>query len=143
MFNRYSTLQPTKPLLVPKYTWTIFALSVGAMVVFLSVIPLQLPPLVGVGFNVDKLAHSFAYFVLTTCVGMALWIDCKKEGIYSTVFLTVFSFGMILELIQGYALSYRAFEAYDLLANSLGIITFLATGKTLKKIVVKSGIFIN
>ena len=113
------------------------------MVVFLSVIPLQLPSLDGVGFNVDKFAHSFAYFVLATCVGMALWIDWKKESVYSTVFLTLFFFGIILELIQGYALSYRAFEAYDLLANSLGIITFLATGKTLKKIVVKSGIFIN
>ena len=31
-----------KPLLVPKYVWTIFALSVGAMVVFL-VIPFYLP----------------------------------------------------------------------------------------------------
>lgn len=113
------------------------------MVVFLSVIPLQLRPLDGVYFDVDKLAHSFAYFVLATCLGMALWIDWKKEGIYSTVFLTVFSLGMILELIQGYALSHRAFEIYDLIANSLGIITFLATGKTLKKIVVKSGIFIN
>ena len=52
------------------------------MVVFLSVIPLQLPPLDGVGFNVDKLAHSFAYFVLATCVGMALWIDWKKGYLF-------------------------------------------------------------
>ena len=113
------------------------------MVVFLSVIPLQLPAFDGLAFNTDKLAHSLAYFVFSTCVGMALWIDWKIENTYVKVFLAVFIFGMIMELIQGYALSYRVFEAYDLLANSLGIITYLATAKTLKKIVVKSGIFIN
>ena len=62
------------------------------MVIFLSVIPLQLPPFDGVGFNVDKLA-SFAYFVLTTCVGGV--VDRLEKGYLFTVFLTVFSFGMI------------------------------------------------
>jgi len=116
---------------------------VGAIIVFLSVVPLQLPQLNTIGFTSDKLAHSFAYFVLSTCMGMSLWIDWKMKSTKITVVIAVAIFGMILELVQGYVLSYRTFEAFDLLANFIGIITFLATGKTVKKIVVRSGIFIN
>jgi len=50
---------------------------------------------------------------------------------------------MVLELIQGYLLPHRTFEVFDLLANSIGICAFVFSGKTIEKIVVKSGIFIN
>lgn len=76
-------------------------------------------------------------------MGMSLWIDWKIKSTKITVVIAVAIFGMILELVQGYVLSYRTFEAFDLLADFIGIITFLATGKTVKKIVVRSGIFIN
>lgn len=133
----------TNRSLVPKSTWTIFTLSVGAFIVFLSTVPLQLPPLDSIGLSVDKIAHSFAYFVLAANLGLALSIDWQIEKINHIVLIGVFIFGFVLELIQGYVLVHRTFEAFDLLANTAGTLTYLLMAKTIKKIVVKSRIFIN
>jgi len=128
---------------VPKFSWTIFTLSVATFIVFLSTVPLQLPPLNNIGLSVDKLAHSFAYFVLSANLGLALELDWDIKNSSLIVFLSVFLFGLTLEIIQGYILVYRAFETYDLLANTVGILAFILLAKTIKKIVVKSRIFIN
>ena len=93
--------------------------------------------------SADKLAHAFAYFVLSTNLGMALDLDWEIKNKNQIVFLTVFLLGLVLEIIQGYVLVYRTFEVYDLLANTVGIFAFILLAKTLKKIVVKSRIFIN
>ena len=128
---------------MPKFSWTIFTLSVATFIVFLSTFPLQLPPLNNIGLSVDKLAHSFAYFVLSANLGLALELDWDIKNSRKIVFLSVFLFGLTLEIIQGYILVYRAFETYDLLANTVGISAFILLAKTIKKIVVKSRIFIN
>ena len=128
---------------MPKFTWTIFTISVAAIIVFLSTVPLQLPPLENIGLSIDKLVHSFAYFVLSTCLGLALDFDWKIKKTHSIILFTVFLFGFTLEIIQGYALVYRTFEIYDLFANTIGILAFILLAKTIKKIVVKSRIFIN
>ena len=127
---------------MPKFSWTILATSVAVLIVFLSTIPLQLPPL-EMELSADKLAHAFAYFVLSTNLGMALDLDWNIKNKNQIVFLAVFLFGLILEIIQGYVLVYRTFEAYDLLANTIGILAYILLAKTLKKIVDKSRIFIN
>ena len=128
---------------MPKFTWTIFTISVAAIIVFLSTVPLQLPPLENIGLSIDKLVHSFAYFVLSTCLGLALDFDWKIKKTHRIILFTVFLFGFTLEIIQGYALVYRTFEIYDLFANTIGILAFILLAKTIKKIVVKSCIFIN
>ena len=128
---------------MPKFSWTIFTFSVATFIVFLSTIPLQLPPLNNTGLSIDKLAHSFAYFVLSANLGLALDLDWGIKNSSRIVFLSVFLFGLTLEIIQGYILVYRAFETYDLLANTVGILAFILLAKTMKKIVVKSRIFIN
>ena len=128
---------------MPKFTWTIFTISVAAIIVFLSTVPLQLPPLENIGLSIDKLVHSFAYFVPSTCLGLALDFDWKIKKTHSIILFTVFLFGFTLEIIQGYALVYRTFEIYDLFANTIGILAFILLAKTIKKIVVKSRIFIN
>ena len=128
---------------MPKFTWTIFTVSVATFIVFLSTVPLQLPPLNNIGLSIDKLAHSFAYFVLSANLGLALELDWGIKNSRRIVFLSVFLFGLTLEIIQGYILVYRAFETYDLLANTVGILAFILLAKTIKKIVVKSRIFIN
>ena len=110
---------------------------------FLSTLPLQLTPLNNVGLSVDKLAHCLAYFLLSTMLGLALEQDWAIKNSNRIVFLVVFLFGLTLEIIQGYALVYRTFEIYDLVANSVGIFAFILFAKTIKKIVVKSRIFIN
>lgn len=128
---------------MPKFTWTILTISVAAIIVFLSTVPLQLPPLENIALSVDKLVHSFAYFVLATCLGLALDFDWKIKRTHRIILFTVFLFGFILEIVQGYALVYRTFEIYDLFANTIGVIAFILLAKTIKKIVVKSRIFIN
>lgn len=110
---------------------------------FLSTVPLQLSPLNNVGLSVDKLAHCLAYFQLSTLLGLALELDWIIKNSDRIVFLAVFLFGLTLELIQGYALVYRTFEIFDIIANSVGILVFILFAKTIKKIVVKSRIFIN
>ena len=127
---------------MPKFYWTIFTISVAVFIVFLSTVPLQLPS-ISIGLSVDKLGHSLAYFVLSTNLGLALDLDWNLKNKNRIVFLPVFLFGLTLEIIQGYVLVYRTFEVYDLLANILGILAFILLAKTLKKIVVKSRIFIN
>ena len=128
---------------MPNYSWTIFSLSIGAIIAFLSTAPLELPPIDDFGLSIDKLAHSFAYFVFATSLGLSLDLDWKIVKNKKIVFYTVFLFGLILELIQGFMLVYRSFEAYDLVANTSGIILYFLFVKTLKKIVVKSRIFLN
>jgi VanZ family protein len=125
---------------VPKYSLTIAAFSIGVAIVFLSVIPLSLPPNV---LNTDKIAHFLAYSIFSTCLGLAFNLDWRLKRTRLIVILAVFSFGMVLELIQGYLILYRTFEVFDLLANSAGICAFVFSGKTIEKVVVKSGIFIN
>jgi len=128
---------------VPKFSWTIFTVTAAAFIVFLSTVPLQLPPLNNIGLSIDKLAHCLAYFVLSTNLGLALELDWGIKNNNMKVFLSVFLFGLCLEIIQGYLFVYRAFETYDLLANTVGILVFILLAKTIKKIVVKSRIFIN
>lgn len=128
---------------MPKFSWTIFTVSVAAFIVFLSTVRLQLPPLDNVGLSVDKLAHCLAYFALSASLGLALELDWVIKKSNRIVFISVFLFGLTLEIIQGYVLVYRAFEINDLLANTAGIIAFILLAKTIKKIVVKSRIFIN
>ena len=128
---------------MPKYSLTIAAFSIGVAIVFLSVIPLSLPPLNTNVFNTDKIAHFLAYFIFSTCLGLAFNLDWRLKRTRLIVILAVFSFGMVLELIQGYLILYRTFEVFDLLANSAGICAFVFSGKTIEKVVVKSGIFIN
>jgi len=128
---------------VPKFSWTIFTISIAAFIVFLSTVPLQLPPLNNVGLSIDKLAHCLAYFALSSNLGLALELDWAIKNSNRIVFISVFLFGLTLEIIQGYVLVYRTFETYDLLANTIGSIAFILLAKTIKKIVVKSRIFIN
>ena len=128
---------------MPRHTWTILTVIVGALIVFLSTYPLQLPPIADTGISVDKLGHFLAYFVLATNLGMALDFEWRIKNHKQYVFFSCFFLGLTLEIIQGYALVYRSFEALDLLANTLGILAFILLAKTIKKIVVKSGIFIN
>ena len=128
---------------MPNYSFTAFAYAIGVILLFLSFIPLSLKTPVQFEIGVDKLAHSFAYFIFSLALDHALSFDWGIKKSEKKVVIIVFSFGLVVEIIQGIGLVYRSFEWYDLLANSFGIFFFLLVGKTIKKIVVKSGIFIN
>ena len=114
--------------------FSIAAYSIGVFIVFLSTVSLRLPLKEIPGFGVDKLAHGFAYFCFSTSVFVALNLDWKLETAKKWTIISSFSLGLLLEIFQGSLLSYRSFEVYDLLANTLGIVFFIFSSKRVKKL---------
>jgi len=119
---------------VPRYLFSIAAYSIGVFIIFLSTIPLQLPSKEIPGFEMDKAAHAFAYFCFAMSVFVALNLDWKLETARKWTIISGFSLGLLLEIFQGSLLSYRSFEVFDLLANTLGIVFFLFLSKRVKKL---------
>lgn len=119
---------------MPRYVFSIAAYSIGVFIVFLSTVALRLPIKEISGFGVDKLAHGFAYFCFATSVFVALNLDWKLETAKKWTIISSFSLGLLLEIVQGSLLSYRSFEVYDLLANTLGIVFFIFLSKRVKKL---------
>ena len=68
----------------------------------------------------DKYAHTFAYFVL---MGWFMQIYHKKVPVILCFVLFVL-LGVGLEFMQGMT-SYRSFDVYDMMANSLGVVLAL------------------
>ena len=129
--------------LVPKYFLTTSAYTIGVVLLFLSFIPLSVKTLIQLGFGIDKFAHTSVYFIFSLVLDLALSIDWQINKSEKKTVIVAFFYGLMIEVIQGIGLIFRSFELNDLLANSIGILFFLVLGKTIKKIVVKSGIFIN
>ncbi len=71
----------------------------------------------------DKLYHFVAYFVLNSIWLIAL---LKKNGYQlKNILLIPFSivvFGIIIEIIQGSLTDSRAFDIFDILANSIAVV---------------------
>jgi VanZ family protein len=71
----------------------------------------------------DKLYHFVAYFVLNSIWLIAL---LKKNGYQlRNILLIPFSivvFGIIIEIIQGSLTDSRAFDIFDILANSIAVV---------------------
>ena len=119
---------------MPRYMFSIAAYSIGVFIVFLSTVALHLPIKENPCFEVDKLAHGFAYFCFATSVFVALNLEWKLETAKKWTIISSFSLGLLLEIVQGSLLSYRSFEVYDLLANTLGIVFFIFSSKRVKKL---------
>jgi VanZ family protein len=123
---------------VPRYLFSITAYSIGVFIIFLSTVPLQLPLKEIPSFEIDKAAHAFAYFCFAMSVFVALNLDWKLKTARKWTIISGFSLGLLLEIVQGSLLSYRSFEVYDLLANTLGIVFFLFLSKRVKKLLSKA-----
>jgi len=118
---------------VPRYLFSIAAYSIGVFIIFLSTAPSV--ALKGIpDFEIDKAAHAFAYFCFAMSVFVALNLDWKLKTARKWTIISGFSLGLLLEIVQGSLLSYRSFEVYDLLANTLGIVFFLFLSKRVKKL---------
>jgi len=94
------------------------ALGIFLLSTFLS-IPVQVE---GVGY-LDKLEHSFAYFVLI----ISFMLAYKKAGSLTQkrsyrLLLIASLYGFILELVQYKFFSYRFFEWLDAGANVAGVL---------------------
>ena len=111
------------------------ALSIGSLVK-----PVKLDTSIS---NVDKLLHLGAYFGLAI-----LWLTYfhivkttttqkwAKPVVYISIALSLVVYGIVIELLQGSATTYRTPDVWDVFANSIGVIlgslTFLLFFKKFK-----------
>jgi len=121
---------------VLRYKFAYLAFSFTLLIIFFSIIPLQIKIAVDHNFlNPDKAIHFSIYFIYT----ISIFISLEKEFlIKSSKLLSIFiSFivGFSLELIQGFFLAHRSFEILDLFSNCAGISTFALVSKTIKKVI--------
>ena len=78
----------------------------------------------------DKAIHIFAYFLLTLSWLFSYKKESKKLKVSIIILVIVFSYGIIIEVLQGTVTENRQPEAYDLLANFTGIILALTVFKS-------------
>ena len=93
--------------------WFSLAYTLLAIVGVLSLVP---APDIDIEGS-DKLMHLFTYFVLSA--GFSTLVRYNKSLLYIAAGLI--SYGILLEFLQGLT-GYRFMEAYDVLANSTGVI---------------------
>ena len=91
-------------------------ITIGSLISVKNVI--EIPP---VKFF-DKFLHTSAYFMLTLSWLFAYKksLKLKKKGIL--ILITVFIYGIIIEVLQGVLTTYRQADYFDMLANLTGII---------------------
>ncbi|WP_299127393.1 VanZ family protein [uncultured Winogradskyella sp.] len=99
-----------------------------------SLVNISSVPSLGSSFD-DKIYHFIAY------VGLAfLWITYfkffHKQHRLKYVFLGVFLFGVLLEMVQHQLNTNRTFDVFDMLANCLGVCfgTLVAVKNTIIKL---------
>jgi len=121
---------------VLKFKFTYFTFLFSFLIIFFSVIPLQIRVVETYNFfSPDKLLHFFVYFTYTISIYLCL---LKEINITNPKLISIFiSFfvGFSLELVQGFFLIHRSFEILDLFSNCVGILTFVLVSKTIKKVV--------
>jgi len=78
-------------------------------------------PNLGVSFG-DKLFHFLAYGLLTCLWFGTFFFNTRLKKSKAIGYALIFSmiFGIIIEVLQGTATDYRAFDVYDVLANGFG-----------------------
>lgn len=86
-----------------------------------SLMQLKNLPNVKISFG-DKIFHFIVYAILTVLWFNAFNYKFKLDRMRAIVYAALFStlFGIILEVLQGSATTYRSFDLYDAIANTLG-----------------------
>jgi len=106
-----------------KYFWVV-SIAITLFIAWISLIdPKNLPP-VNFSFS-DKVAHCLAYFALALTWFFALFFKTvtKKQVLKQTLlFLGLVLYGIFIEFLQDRLTTYRTFDYYDMLANSIGVL---------------------
>lgn len=119
-----------------KYKFTYFTFLFTLIIIFFSVIPLQIRVVDRfIFFSPDKLLHFLTYFIYTISVYLSLHKELTIGNPRLRSIVVSFLVGFSLELIQGYFLIHRSFEIFDLFSNCAGILTFALVSKTIKKVI--------
>lgn len=116
--------------MLTKHTWKanisfVFALSCTLLILFLSLANIGKVQIIQIEAS-DKVYHLAAYFILSSCWFLFFYFKKKIFSNYLKVYIIValIIFGIIIEALQFSLTTYRTFDWWDALANSLGI--FLA-----------------
>lgn len=102
--------------------WFIPAICVALGILLLSTI-LAFPVQVEGASNIDKVQHTFAYFVLTFSFLLAFYKINLLSSFKVLIIVALASlYGFGLELAQYFFFEFRMFEWYDALANFIGVL---------------------
>ena len=119
-----------------KYKFTYFTFLFSLLIIFFSVIPLQIRVVESYNFfRPDKLLHFLTYLVYTCSIYLSLLKEINVKNPKLKSMFIAFFIGFSLELIQGFFLIHRSFEILDLFSNCAGILTFVLVTKTIKKVI--------
>ena len=118
-----------------KYKFTYFTFLFSLLIIFFSVIPLQIRVVESYNFfSPDKLLHFLTYLAYTFSIYLSLLKEINVKNPKLKSMFIAFFIGFSLELIQGFFLIHRSFEILDLISNCAGILTFVLVIKTIKKL---------
>ena len=98
----------------PRRAWQIIAWVASAVVLVISLIPIDSPPAVD-EFNLDKLVHGAMYATLMYCFAHA-----HTRTLWLRIAIALAAYGGLIELLQGLT-PYRSCSAFDAIANASGI----------------------
>lgn len=115
-----------------KGSYLLLAIAVTAGIAYLSLAKISITPPVKID-NFDKFLHAFAYFALAFSW---LLFSKKSKQNNATKYLIVTScviYGIIIEVLQMKATSYRTGDYLDIIANSVGIFLALLISNLINK----------
>ncbi|WP_051605421.1 VanZ family protein [Sediminibacter sp. Hel_I_10] len=111
---------PTRNLLVLKKWSLILVIGYATALTIGSLINTGGMPELGSSYD-DKIYHFIAYSMFTILAYNYFSYKQKKHKIlYAAVFVIVY--GIVIEVLQHVLTSNRTLDAYDVLANSLGVL---------------------
>jgi VanZ family protein len=104
-----------------KDSFRFLAVIITIIIAVLSLIKIGKEP---ISFShLDKVEHLIAYFVLS--LFWLLSFESRTSKIVVTVLIVLY--GILLEVLQSELTTYRTFDYFDMIANSLGVLlAFLA-----------------
>ena len=119
-----------------KYKFTFLTFLFSFLIIFFSVIPIQIRITENYNFfSFDKFLHFLTYFVYTISIYVSLFRELSFKNPKLRSMVISFLVDFILELIQGCFLTHRSFEILDIFSNCTGILTFVFVSKTIKKVI--------
>lgn len=115
------------PLLTKKSTAVFIAISWFAFVTFLLCIPgKKLPLILWVGlFQVDKIVHIILFFILSMFICKATFLINKTQQWFWGIAFICSIYGVGMEFVQENFVENRAFDVWDIVADTIGSFSFL------------------
>ena len=124
-----------KKLLKVNYLFSILSIS---DLIFISYLSFEQFNFKKIGFSIissftyEFLVHIIFYFSLSLFLYFSFKLDWKIKSPVSIIIFITFILSLLIELVQEIFLSYRTFQAIDLLANIIGILLFCIFIKSLR-----------